>query len=152
MRNSSPVGKSIIIGATLAAIAALFQPAALAHGGAAGNASSEDPAAVALIHSAPGSAVAGEVRVAEGDDTALLQLRIVDKATDATTHCRVNVIGADGHYYEPEDNPLAPWSLQRLGNRKFKGPFRYYGWFFYSDGEDTIRVPAGEVTVEVWKG
>jgi hypothetical protein len=152
MRNPSSVGKSIINGALIAAIAVLFQLTALAHGGAAGNASSEDPAAEALIHSAPGAAVAGEVRVAEGDDTALLQLRIVDRATDAPTYCRVNVIGADGNYYEPTDNPLAAWSLQRLGNRKFKGPFRYYGWFFYSDGEDTIRVPAGEVTVEVWKG
>ncbi len=152
MRNPSPVGKSIIVGFILISVAALFQPAALAHSGADAHLAPQDPVAEALIHTAPGAVAAGELRVADGENAGQLQLRIVDSATDAPTHCRVNVIGADGHYYEPEDNPLAPWSLQRLGNRKFKGPFRYYGWFFYSDGEDTIRVPAGAVTVEVWKG
>ncbi len=66
--------------------------------------------------------------------------------------CRVNVVGADGNYYEPADNPLAPWSLSRLGNRQGKGPFRYYGWFFYCDGQCEVVVPAGETRIEVWKG
>ena len=33
-----------------------------------------------------------------------------------------------------------------------KRSFRYYGWFFYSAGESTVRVPPGKVVVEVAKG
>lgn len=81
-----------------------------------------------------------------------MRLTILDAATKQPTFARLNVVGSDGNYYEPESNPLAPWSLKRLGNRTGKGPFRYYGWFFYGGGVLEIRVPPGEVRVEAWKG
>ena len=31
-------------------------------------------------------------------------------------------------------------------------PIRYFGRFFYCDGQATVEVPAGRVRVEVWKG
>ncbi len=130
----------------------LISVSAHGHAGEHGPIAPEDPLAESLIHNPAHSTVAGEPRVAEGDETALLQLHIIDAATGESTPCRVNVIGPDGHYYEPLENPLAPWSLHRAGNRTTKGPFRYYGWFFYTAGESTVTVPAGEVTVEVWKG
>jgi len=125
---------------------------AMAHDDAHGPITPVDPAAEALIHTAPGAVATGEAKVAKGENTALLQLRVIDAATNEPAFCRVNVIGPDGNYYEPADHILHPWSLQRLGNRKEKGPFRYYGWFFYCDGEEQVRLPAGECTVEVWKG
>jgi hypothetical protein len=138
---------------TLYAIALLvFPPVLSAHDGAHGPVQPVSPAAEALIHTAPGVSVAGVPAIAEGAQSALLNLRVVDAATDQPTYCRVNVIGPDGNYYEPETHAQQPWSLQRLGNRKEKGPFRYYGWFFYCDGEEPIRVPAGDCSIEVWKG
>lgn len=134
----------------IALAAASFEAAA--HDGAHGPLAPADPAAEALIHTAPGADVAGEPAVAEGADAGKLQLTVIDEATGEPAFCRVNVIGPDGNYYEPADHALRPWSLHRLGNRAEKGPFRYYGWFFYSDGEDTIQIPAGESTIEVWKG
>lgn len=138
---------------TLFVIALLaFPPATVAHDDAHGPIAPVSPEAEALIHTAPGASVAGVPAVAEGAQSALLNLRVIDSATGAPTFCRVNVIGPDGNYYEPEQHAQQPWSLQRLGNRKEKGPFRYYGWFFYCDGEESVRVPAGESTIEVWKG
>ena len=133
-------------------LAAVAPFGARAHDDAFGPVAPVDPAAEAVIHTAPGAAVAGEPRVAAGPETALLRLRVIDAATGEPAYCRVNVIGPDGNYYEPESHALAPWGLQRLGNRKEKGPFRYYGWYFYCDGDEAVRVPAGECTVEVWKG
>ena len=42
---------------------------------------------------------------------ARLNVTIVDAATGKPTLCRVNVVGADGNYYQPQDNPLAAYSL-----------------------------------------
>src|SRR5579871_1675643 len=89
----------------------------------------------ALIQTPAGFARQGQPAVAE--------------ATGRPTFARVNVVGADGNYYEPSDHALAPWSLHRAGNRPGKGPIRYYGWFFYCPGEAVVRVPAGPVRVEV---
>ncbi len=127
-------------------------PTLSAHDGAHGPIVPVSPEAEALIHTAPGAPVAGAPAVAEGVQSALLNLRVIDSITGEPTFCRVNVIGADGNYYEPEAHAQQPWSLQRLGNRKEKGPFRYYGWFFYCDGEESVRVPVGDCTIEVWKG
>jgi hypothetical protein len=129
-----------------------FPSATVAHDDAHGPLVPVDPAAEALIHTAPGVLVAGTPAVADSAQSSLLNLRVLDAATGEPTFCRVNVIGPDGNYYEPEAHAQQPWSLQRLGNRKEKGPFRYYGWFFYCDGEESIRVPAGDCTIEVWKG
>src|SRR5262249_3535771 len=83
------------------------------------------------IHRARGAALAGKPAVADAALHGTLRLTIVDAATRQPTFARLNVVGSDGNFYEPDKNPLAPWSLHRLGNRLGKGPFRYYGWFFY---------------------
>lgn len=129
-----------------------FPPPLSAHDDALSPPVPVSPEAEALIHTQPGRDSAGSPAVAAKDNSALLNLHILDQVTGAPTFCRVNVIGPDGNYYEPEQHAQQPWSLQRLGNRKEKGPFRYYGWFFYCDGEESVRVPAGESTIEVWKG
>jgi hypothetical protein len=104
------------------------------------------------IHRAPGATKAGRPAVADPAKHGTLRLTILDAATQQPTFARINVIGFDGNYYEPDNDPLAPWSLQRLGNRTGKGPFRYYGWFFYGGGTCDVRVPPGEVRIEAWKG
>jgi hypothetical protein len=115
-------------------------------------ASRVDPAAEARIHTPPGFAGAGKPNVIDDDQAARLQVTIVDRATGEPAFCRVNVVGSDGNYYEPQSSALAPWSLHRAGNRQGKGPFRYYGWFFYSPGTFEVSVPPGPTRVEVWKG
>ena len=102
-----------------------------------------------------GFAKRGRPAVAQGSDTGTLRVVVAEAATGRPTFCRVNVVGADGNYYEPKDNPLAAWSLHTAGNTPGgspKGPFRYYGWFFYTPGEFAVTVPAGAARVEVWKG
>lgn len=111
-----------------------------------------DPADEAFIHTPTGFERPGEPKETKGDDVGELQVTIVDRATGKPTFCRVNVVGADGNYYEPREHVLAPWSLHRTGNRQGKGPIRYYGWFFYTPGEFRVNVPAGDVRIEVWKG
>jgi hypothetical protein len=104
------------------------------------------------VHRAPGATTAGKPAVADSEKHGTLRLTILDAATKQPTFARINVVGSDGNYYEPDRNPLAPWSLHRLGNRAGKGPFRYYGWFFYGGGTREVDVPPGEVRVEAWKG
>ena len=104
------------------------------------------------VHRRPGAQEFGKPAVADAAKSARLKLTVLDGATSQPVFCRVNVIGSDGDFYEPTENELAPWSLQRLGNRREKGPFRYYGWFFYCDGEIEVAVPPGTARVEVWKG
>jgi len=105
-----------------------------------------------MIHTPVGFDRPGETRIAKGD-TGRLSVTVLDHATGKPTFCRVCIVGPDGNYYEPNDHLLSPWSLDRSGNRKGKGPIRYYGWFFYSSGQFEVTVPApGPVRVEVWKG
>jgi hypothetical protein len=111
-----------------------------------------DPVAEAQLHTPTGFAVAGKPANDCGPHPGRLQVRIIDAADDGPTFCRVNVVGADGNFYEPRDNVLAPYSLHRLANRLGKGPFRYYGWFFYTAGTFEVDVPPGPTRVEVWKG
>ncbi|HWB00019.1 MAG TPA: CehA/McbA family metallohydrolase [Pirellulales bacterium] len=113
---------------------------------------SVDPSAEGRIHTPEGFRHEGKPQVYASDDAARLRVRVVDHATQRPTFCRVNVVGADGNYYEPRENPLANWSLFRAGNRLTKGPFRYYGWFFYSTGEFEVTVPPGATRLELWKG
>jgi hypothetical protein len=111
-----------------------------------------DPALEARLHTPPGFSAEGKPQAADVDASALLRVKIVDRDTGQPAFCRVNVVGSDGNYYEPQDSQLAPWSLHRAGNRLGKGPFRYYGWFFFTPGTFEVRVPAGATRVEVWKG
>ncbi len=111
-----------------------------------------DPADESYVHTPAGFEHPGKPAAAGGDSVGTLQVTIVDRDTHKPTYCRVNIVGSDGNYYEPKENPLAPWSLHRAGNRQGKAPIRYYGWFFYTSGEFRVDVPAGAVRVEVWKG
>lgn len=110
------------------------------------------------IHTPPGFSEPGKPALATGKDAASLMLKFVDPATEKPTPCRVNVVGPDGQFYQPEKNPLSQYSLTGhwpatgKGNRRGKAPVRYFGRFFYSTGATPIKVPPGRSRVEVWKG
>ncbi|NUQ65078.1 MAG: CehA/McbA family metallohydrolase [Pirellulales bacterium] len=112
----------------------------------------------ALLFTPAGFEKAGVPKVASGADAGLLEIVVRNGAGGRPTHCRVNVVGPDGDYYEPARGPLKQYGLTGLwpqagwGNRRGKGPIRYLGRFFYCNGTDTVAVPAGVVRVEAWKG
>lgn len=89
---------------------------------------------------------------------ARLKIVVRDRVKGDATPCRINVVGADGNYYQPAPGPLTPYSLTGewpkvgKGNRQGKAPIRYFGRFFYSPGTTEVEVPAGPARVEVWKG
>lgn len=62
-----------------------FSPTLSAHDDAHGPLVPVSPEAEALIHTAPGVAVAGVPAVAEGAELALLNLRVIDSATGEPT-------------------------------------------------------------------
>lgn len=105
----------------------------------------------ALLHTPAGFAAPGLPATAS-DPSGVLELELRDASSGELVFGRVNVVGHDGNYYEPADNPLAPFSRARLGNRPGTGPMLYYGWFFYCRGKAQVRVPAGEVRVEAFRG
>jgi putative membrane-bound dehydrogenase-like protein len=117
-----------------------------------------NPRDEAAIFTPPGQEREGKPAVASGPEAGRLNVTIVDRATGRPTACRVNVVGADGNFYEPQKNSLAAFSLngtwpERLaGNRPTKAPIRYFGHFFYTTGKFTVAVPAGAARIEVWKG
>ena len=108
----------------------------------------------------PGFSRAGIPAVTAPAEAGHLRLGVRDAATGRPTACRINVIGADGNYYQPAATaPLAEFSMPAagpvgttMGNRTDMGPFRYWGHFFYSPGESAVDVPPGVVRIEVWKG
>ena len=107
----------------------------------------------------PGSQQVGNPIVYTGDDLGRLRINVRDAGTGEPTFCRINVVGADGHYYQPPRNYLSEYALTgdwpekgAWGNRKDKAPWRYLGRFFYAWGQTTVAVPPGKVRVEVWKG
>ena len=67
-----------------------------------------------------------------------------DRATGKPTACRLNVVGPEGHFYQPVTNLLSSYSLTGewpktgKGNREGKAPVRYLGRFFYTNGEVDI--------------
>jgi hypothetical protein len=105
-----------------------------------------------LVHTPRGFDRPGKSISAKPDSSGQLQVTVVDASSGKPTYCRVAVVGSDGNYYEPSENPLAEWSLSRTGNRQGKGPIRYYGWFFYCDGSFTVDVPPGDTRIEIAKG
>ncbi|WP_010585216.1 PVC-type heme-binding CxxCH protein [Schlesneria paludicola] len=107
----------------------------------------------------PGATQAGHSRTADGPTAGRLKITVRDAATGKPTPCRINVIGADGQFYQPEEHHLSLYSLtgewpkkNAKGNRAGKAPYRYLGHFFYSTGEISLSVPAGEVQIHVCKG
>jgi putative membrane-bound dehydrogenase-like protein len=112
----------------------------------------------ALVFTPPGFGRPGAARTASGAECGRIKIAVRDRATNRLTPCRINVVGADGDFYQPADNRLSAYSLTGQwpttgkGNRQGKGPFRYLGRFFYTTGEAAVSVPAGRVRIEVWKG
>jgi len=112
----------------------------------------------ALLFTPEGFTKPGVPKTATGENLGHVRVVVRDQATMQPTFCRVNVVGADGNYYQPKQNYLTPfaltgeWPKVGKGNRQGKGPFRYLGRFFYSWGDITVDVPPGPVRVEVWKG
>src|SRR6266481_773986 len=86
--------------------------------------------------------------------TGTLKVRIFDAGHKNIVPARVNVIGSDNAFYEPDParNPLAEYSLKRKGNRPNVGPLRYYGSFFYTDGTFEVKLPPGPARIEARKG
>jgi hypothetical protein len=115
-----------------------------------------NPVDEAYIFTPAGFNKPGVPAEAKGGGTARLKVRIVDDAGIA--FCRVNVVGADGNFYQPKQNPLAEFSLtgawpdRGSGNRAGKAPIRYFGRFFYTSGEFELDVPEGPARIEAWKG
>ncbi|MEO2048388.1 MAG: CehA/McbA family metallohydrolase [Pirellulales bacterium] len=105
----------------------------------------------AFIHTPSGFHQPGKARIATGS-IARLHVTVIDQATGKPTGCRVNVIGPDGNFYEPIESLLAPWSRKKIASGETHGPSRYWGWYFYTDGQFEVTVPVGAVRVEVWKG
>jgi putative membrane-bound dehydrogenase-like protein len=116
------------------------------------------PAEDANVFTPPGFERIGVRKVASGPDVGRLHISIRDSMTGNKLPCRVNVVGADGNYYEPEINPLkehtytSEWPDAGWGNRVLRAPARYLGRPFYTTGECSVEVPAGTVRVEIWKG
>ena len=118
-------------------------------------ASAEDEA---ILFTPPGFTRPGEPRTTAGVGTGTIRIIVIDEAMGKPTPCRLNVVGADGNFYQPEPNRLTPYSLTGRwpktgkGNREGKAPFRYYGRFFYCPGQIEVKVPAGPVRLEAAKG
>lgn len=130
----------------------VFAMAAGAHDGQQSEDEAQSTAEDRFIHTVSGTGRVGTPPQPILGNGERLLVRVIDEVTGEPAFCRVNVRDSQGRYYEPDGNPLAPWSLHRLGNRRGKGPFRYYGWFFYTSGAFEVRVPQGEIFIEVWKG
>ena len=93
----------------------------------------EIPEAESIFHTTPGATGPGTPAQLTDRQGVLIRLKTVDSDSGNPIAARLNVIGPDGHYYEPDpdQNALSTYSLHRTGNRHGKGPFRYFGWFFY---------------------
>src|SRR5207253_1298164 len=59
---------------------------------------------------------------------------------------RIAVTGSNGLAYAPED----AWVRADDGFDRRRNPFEIH--YFHTDGEARIRVPAGNVSVTVWRG
>ncbi len=107
----------------------------------------------------PGFARPGVPMWADESASPVVKIRVRDASDGQLTPCRVNVVGSDGNYYQPQQNPLSPYALTgewpkdgAWGNRRDKAPYRYLGRFFYMTGEIDVAVPPGLVRIEVSKG
>jgi len=120
----------------------------------------------AVIFTPPGFGRIGVPAAVDAAGAATLKLAVVDATSGQRVFCRVNVVGPDGNYCLPSEGTLKAYHFtgqwpdadawndtpKAWGNRPGKAPFRYLGRFFYCDGNATVKVPAGAVRVEVWKG
>ncbi|MBX7168965.1 MAG: hypothetical protein K1X74_21695, partial [Pirellulales bacterium] len=63
------------------------------------------PAEENAVFTPPGSDRPGKPATIATGPSSTVRLRIVDAATARPTYCRVNVIGSDGNFYQPGENP-----------------------------------------------
>jgi putative membrane-bound dehydrogenase-like protein len=112
-----------------------------------------------FLFTPPGFEKEGRTVAAGGKSSGRLSITVRDASTGLPTPCRMNVVGADGNFYQPGPSPLSPYSLTgqwprpgSWGNRVGKGPYRYLGRFFYTRGQAVVEVEPGMARVEVWKG
>src|SRR3954470_21221102 len=63
----------------------------------------------ALLFTPPGFAGHGQPRTASGAAAATLRIAAVDPSTGKPTACRLNVVGPDSDFYQPEPNHLTPY-------------------------------------------
>jgi hypothetical protein len=112
-----------------------------------------------VLFTPPGFTREGQVARVSGENSGRLEIHVRDAATGRFTACRLNVVGPDGNYYQPETNCLAPYGLTSewpkagaWGNRREKGPYRYLGRFFYTTGAVEVAVPPGQARLEAAKG
>src|SRR5262245_52540888 len=127
--------------------------------GPSGTTVAAKPEAEALFFTPAGFNREGKPATAGGDGAGRVHAVVIDRDTGKPTACQLNVVGADGNFYQPPPNHLSPYALTgqwptpgAWGNRAEKAPYRYIGRFFYTWGEATVPGPAGPVRVEVWKG
>lgn len=117
-----------------------------------------NPADEAYIFTPPGFSKPGQPATINKDQAGFLEIEVLDADTGKLTWCRVNVIGSDGNYYQPAENPLAEFNLRGhwpeagSGNRPGKAPIRYFGRSFYTSGKCRVAVPPGDVSVEACRG
>lgn len=85
-----------------------------------------------------------------GPSAATLHIRLIDAASNQPASATVCV--NDGNH-EPDDDPLREFSHRQHGNQQ-QGPIRLRGfsYAFYADGQTTVRVRPGPITIAVRKG
>ncbi|MBL9200182.1 MAG: CehA/McbA family metallohydrolase [Opitutaceae bacterium] len=87
-----------------------------------------------------------------GPDAATLRIRLIEAATGKPTSASICVNNGN---HEPDDrnHPLKEFSHRRHGNQQ-QGPIRLrdFAYAFYADGQATVRVRPGPVTIAVRKG
>ena len=120
---------------------------------------SRDGTAIAYVSNETGNTSLWVVRIPGGDRTrieprirrylqpvARLRLMLADRATGRPLAARVQVTGADGRGYAPDD----AWRQADLAfDRATRAaPYEY----FDVDGSAEVTVPAGQVTVDVTRG
>ena len=124
--------------------------------GAASPARADDEAHVITPH---GFTTPGVAKTASGELTGRLTIKVHDRATGQPTSCRLNVVGPDGHFYQPASNPLTPYvSLVAMAEdrqRKSRGqradPLSG-AVFLQLGGGSGCRPRRDGARVEVWKG
>ena len=78
--------------------------------------------------------------------TTRLILTVLDSAGRARMPARISVRGADGRFYAPDD------AMRHVDEALVPAEQRFEHGYWASDGHDTLTVPAGPVSIEVWRG